>query len=198
MNGVELILGNLHAKAYVQDSEVALITSANFTTGGWRRNRELGVRIQDTALVVQIRAYIFSLLRVATELRVNDWEALSKVAPSSAGPRPPSPHEIHLINSRLQEARLRQIASTGRVSENRIFAETILFLLEHHGPLTTEELHPLVQELHPELCDDRVERIIRGIRFGKRWKHMVRNAQQYLKRRGYITYDATTRKWRLA
>ncbi len=190
-------LGNLHAKAYVQDSEVALVTSANFTTGGWRRNRELGVRIQDAALVDQIRSHILSLFGVATKLNVDDWDVLSEVVSSSVSPRPPSPRETHVISSRLQEARLRQIAPTGRVSENQVFAKTILFLLEHHGPLTTEELHPLVQELHPELCDDRVDRVIRGVHFGKRWKHMVRNAQQYLKRRGRIAYDRATRKWHL-
>lgn len=86
----------------MQDSEVALITLANFTTGGWRRNQELGIHVQDSALVKQIRADILSLFRVATELRADDGEPLSVV-----------------------------------------------------------------------------ERVILGVRFGKRWRHMVRNAQQY-------------------
>jgi hypothetical protein len=38
----------------------------------------------------------------------------------------------------------------------------------------------------PDLCDDAVELLINGQRFGKRWKHAVRNAQQYLKRSGKI------------
>jgi hypothetical protein len=38
--------------------------------------------------------------------------------------------------------------------------------------------------------------VIDGQRFGKRWKHDVRNAQQYLKRQGIIVFDG--RKWQLA
>ncbi len=32
--------------------------------------------------------------------------------------------------------------------------------------------------------------------FGKRWKHAVRNAQQYLKRTGQIVFDG--KRWALA
>lgn len=35
-------LPKLHAKVYVADSDVAIITSANLTIGGLRRNREYG------------------------------------------------------------------------------------------------------------------------------------------------------------
>ncbi|MCX7838180.1 MAG: hypothetical protein N2559_01805, partial [Anaerolineae bacterium] len=35
--------------------------------------------------------------------------------------------------------------------------------------------------------------VINGVHFGKRWKHMVRNAQQSLKKRGVINYDG--RRW---
>ena len=37
----------LHAKAYVADEHTAIVTSANLTNGGLRRNRELGVAITD-------------------------------------------------------------------------------------------------------------------------------------------------------
>jgi hypothetical protein len=36
----------------------------------------------------------------------------------------------------------------------------------------------------PDLCDDSVELVIHCERFGKAWKHHVRNAQQNLKRGG--------------
>jgi hypothetical protein len=38
------------------------------------------------------------------------------------------------------------------------------------------------QEIHPDLCDDDVDRVIHGVRFGRKWKHAVRTAQQQLKR----------------
>jgi hypothetical protein len=43
----------------------------------------------------------------------------------------------------------------------------------------------MIQEIHPDLCDD-VDRMIHGVRFGKNWKHAVRAAQQQLKRNGSI------------
>jgi hypothetical protein len=47
----------------------------------------------------------------------------------------------------------------------------------------------------PDLCDDSVDRVIDGVHFGKKWKHYVRNAQQYLKRSGEIEFDGS--RWRL-
>ena len=75
-----------------------------------------------------------------------------------------------------------------------IFADTIRFLLAK-GPLRTNELNPLIQLLHPDLCDDSVDRVIEGVHFGKKWKHYVRTAQQHLKRRGEIQLDGA--RWHL-
>jgi len=36
---------------------------------------------------------------------------------------------------------------------------------------------------------------IEGVNFGKKWKHYVRNAQQYLKRHGQVQFDGA--RWRL-
>ena len=44
----------LHAKAYVADEHTAIVTSANLTNGGLRRNHELGVAITDPAGVKDI------------------------------------------------------------------------------------------------------------------------------------------------
>jgi hypothetical protein len=37
-----------------------------------------------------------------------------------------------------------------------------------------------------DLCDNTVDRVIDGKRFGKKWKHAVRSAQQHLKRQQKI------------
>ena len=76
-----------------------------------------------------------------------------------------------------------------------MFCDTILYLLQR-GPLATRDLHPLIQSIHPELCDDSIDRVIAGVHFGKRWKHYVRSAQHALKRRGAVLLDGGL--WRLA
>lgn len=78
---------------------------------------------------------------------------------------------------------------------NAIFAETINYLLESRGPLSTPELHRFIQDIHPDICDDSIDRIIDGQHFGKKWKHLVRSAQQYLKRNNIIYLEAD--KWYL-
>jgi hypothetical protein len=52
-----------------------------------------------------------------------------------------------------------------------------------------------VQAIHPDLCDDSIDRVIDGEHFGKKWKHQVRSAQSYLKRIGSV--QLRDGKWRL-
>jgi hypothetical protein len=82
---------------------------------------------------------------------------------------------------------------TGK-SEHEVFVNSVLFVLDREGPLSTAEIHPHIEALHPQLCDGR-ERIIDGRSFGKRWKHQVRNSQQYLKDKGLIELSGGV--WRL-
>ena len=72
-----------------------------------------------------------------------------------------------------------------------VFARTILYLLGQHGAQTTVQLHRMVEAIHPELCDNTIDRVIDGRRFGKKWKHAVRTAQQQLKKRGLVRYMGT-------
>jgi len=80
-------------------------------------------------------------------------------------------------------------------SLHSVFAKTIAYLLQKSGPLPTPTIHDLIQEIHPDLCDDSVDRVINGARFGKKWKHAVRTAQQQLKKKGLV--ELTNGKWRL-
>jgi hypothetical protein len=80
-------------------------------------------------------------------------------------------------------------------SPTKIFEDTILYLLKAQGCLSTRDMHPQIQALHPDLCDDAVDRIIDGQHFGKRWKHMVRTAQSHLKGRDLV--EIADNKWRL-
>lgn len=187
-------LPRMHAKVYVADSRRALVTSANLTPSGLDYNFEYGISLDESALVAKVRedleAYgrlgsivsvteLHSLLGVALELKT-EYSRMEKSASRS----------LKLSFSRtLQKARKEFLsAQVGTRSAHSLYSEAILYALSQ-GPLLTEQLHPRVQILLPDLCNDEIELVINGQRFGKRWKHAVRNAQQYLKRSGQIRFD---------
>jgi hypothetical protein len=76
-------------------------------------------------------------------------------------------------------------ARTGGRTAHAIFADAILHLLAS-DPMSTPDLNRRIQQIHPDLCDDTVDRVIDGQHFGKKWKHGVRTAQVYLRRAGRI------------
>lgn len=51
---------------------------------------------------------------------------------------------------------------------NEIFSNTILYLLKKRNGLSTYEMHPRIQEIHPDICDDSIDRVINGQHFGKK------------------------------
>ena len=190
----------LHAKAYVADEQMAIVTSANLTNGGLRRNRELGVAITDPDGVRDIaddlREYgNLGVLVPADALAELDAMAQqaedSKAAADSAVPISViAGHNAirNNINERLVELRTAGEAFTTntRASITAQFCDAIRYVLRHHGPMSTRDMNPLIQNLLPELCDDEVDRIINGVTFGRKWKHQVRNAQVQLRRDGTI------------
>jgi hypothetical protein len=70
-----------------------------------------------------------------------------------------------------------------------------LYILEKYGGMQTEQLHFYIKQIHPDLCDDSIDRVIDGKHYGKRWKHYVRNSQQHLKSKGLI--ELTNGIWKL-
>ena len=198
----ELIhLPSLHAKVYVADDRVAVVTSANLTQPGIATNLEYGVAFTERRVVQEIRrdfqdyallgarigpSDIEAILRVTRELR----EAFRRKERSS---RAQATREFYEKLEAANVQLLRQRAK-GKTT-HAIFADTILFLLRR-GPLRTTQLHPLIRQLHPDICDDSIDLVIEGVRFGKRWKHHVRNAQVFLRRSGRIYRHAG--RWHLA
>lgn len=194
-------LPRLHAKVYVADSTAAIITSANLTAGGLFRNYEYGVEILDPEAVGRIRdelltysdlgasisqAALVKLAEIADRLR--SVEERVRVAPSS-----PLQREIKQALGEAEDELVRLRLAGGAM--HTVFARTVEYLLNREGPLSTERLHPMVAEIHPDLCDDTVDRVIDGKRFGKKWKHAVRTAQQRLKSQGVIEHTGSV--WRL-
>lgn len=193
-------LPHFHAKIYVFDASLALLGSANLTASGLDSNYEYGVGIREPTLVRRIKddvnAYarignvlpwdqVDELYGVAQEI-ISEYASVQRSAAASARKR---------FNEKLRAANVKFAeALVGARSANALFSQAILYVLSH-GPLPTARMHPQIQSLLPDLCDDSVELVIHGERFGKAWKHQVRNAQQSLKRRGLIDFDG--RAWRL-
>jgi hypothetical protein len=185
---------------YISGSSLAVIGSANFTDGGAFANREYGVALRDAAQVRRVQADIDRYAALGAPVERERLEDLQRRATDL---RAAVHEEQRTIDRRVRElsAELRRntedelirVRVRGR-PVGAIFAETILYLLDR-GPMSTVELHGHVREIHPDLCDDTVDRVIDGQHFGKLWKHHVRNAQQALKRRQKIAFDPEGHLW---
>ncbi|ODS43020.1 MAG: hypothetical protein MSIBF_07200 [Candidatus Altiarchaeales archaeon IMC4] len=196
-------LGRLHAKVYIVDEKIAVITSANLTNGGLLNNFEYGVMIKNEKIVKAIKNDLQKYFNLGN---VFPFETLQEIAKEASElikietnfrEDTKNTKLSKLLNKRAEDLDyeiLKNRVSEGRTI-NSIFAETILYLLEKKGTLTTQELHPMIQDIHPDICDDSIDRIINGQHFGKRWKHFVRNAQQSLKNGGLI--ELKNNKWYL-
>ncbi len=181
----------LHAKVYVADEACAIVASANLTPSGLDSNLEYGVGFTDPTAVRNVRRdlrlyatlgnplsaqAITELERVSDELRT-EFRAIEK----SAEKRLRRKFNETLRNADYQFLR----AQVGTRSAHGLFADAMLYLLSTR-PMATRELHRRLKELLPELCDDSTELVIDGQHFGKRWKHVVRNAQVFLRKKGSI------------
>jgi hypothetical protein len=163
-------------------------------------NVEYGVALTAEGIVKEVRSDFESYASLGAKISINDIEALSiqmegpKVLYEKAE-KSIRAQARHAFEERLQLTRLQLMRHRAKgKTTHAILSNTLRFLLAKR-PLRTEELQPLVQLLHPDLCDDSVDRVIGGVHFGKKWKHYVRNAQQYLKRNGEIRFDGA--RWHL-
>jgi len=161
------------------------------TQGGLFRNFEYGVKISDAALVHKIRADVAEYGALGTRIDQQALKLLSAMAFDLNRVRAQVEKSIkaHLrreFGKRLIdfETEIIRTRAAGR-APHAIFADAIVYLLARR-PMATRELHALIQRVHPDLCDDAVDRVIDGRHFGKKWKHAVRTAQQHLKKAGKI------------
>jgi PLD-like domain len=199
--GFELThLPSVHAKAYVADWKMAIISSGNLTEPGLRGNVEYGVALANGLLVRQLRTDLEGYASLGASVAVEDIAALSGEVQSlkvlfQEAERSIRKKARQAFKEKLKSTHLRLLRHRARgKTTHAILSDTIRFLLAK-GPLRTEELHPMIQLLHPDLCDDSVDRVIDGVHFGKKWKHYVRISQQHLKRRGEIRFDGS--QWHL-
>lgn len=183
-------LGRLHAKVYLIDNSMGIITSANLTRGGLVNNFEYGIVIDDKDMIYAIKS---DMLQYYSLGNVFDKEFLEKINQQS--------NEMFEIRKKAEKTDAAQLLKKSQESLgiellrnrvkggrtiNEIFTETILYILSKKGSLSTQAMHSLIQVAHPDICDDSIDRVINGQNFGKKWKHSVRNAQQSLKKNRQI------------
>ena len=195
-------LPGLHAKVYVADDHLAIVTSGNLTYAALHRNYEYGIRITDGDMVRKIAQDLQEYGSLGSAVALPELEQVAAIAKNlRAGYEDTvkaARGEVRREFERQREAvgeSLRSIRAQAGESTNSIFARTILYLLKDNS-LTTPQINAAIAAIHPDLCDDSIDRVINGVSFGRRWKHMVRNAQLHLRRGGLIQREGHS--WRLA
>lgn len=195
-------LGKLHAKVYIVDNEIGIITSANLTSGGLVNNFEYGILIDDKNVISTIKEDMLKYYSLGNIFDKNLLEKINKETEKLYKIKYETDNLIKdtklaqllkeatwTIDSELLKNRIK-----GRTI-NAIFSDTIKYILKKRGSLSTNKLNPLIQSIHPDICNDSIDRVIEGQHFGKKWKHSVRSAQQSLKDKGLIYLKDA--KWRL-
>ncbi|MCA9287944.1 MAG: phospholipase D family protein [Phycisphaerales bacterium] len=194
-------LPRLHAKVYLADGQRAIVTSGNLTAGGLRYNHECGVLLDAVSAVQRLEREILAYGALGCSLDSNALGEYSDLASSVVDAERREKRSATQAARKALAAALSQAESMlirarlGGGPMHPVFERTILFLLTRSGPLPTTRLHPLVQQIHPDLCDDSVDRVIDGVHFGKKWKHAVRTAQQQLRKKGLV--ELVDGAWRL-
>ena len=198
---------NLHAKVFIADAQSAIVTSGNLTNAALDRNREYGVLFHEEDAVKQIRTHMLAITRIGSLVGVGTIESLLPVeaelrdaeAEVNKNTTPAAQQKLNEIVRRAHPILIG--TQVGDRSANAVFAEAIRYVMSDgvlaDGPQKTAAIAREVQRLLPDLCDDSEELVIKGERFGKAWKHGLRNAQQHLQRNGVLRYDPSSRLWTL-
>lgn len=187
-------LPSLHAKVYVADEKQAIVTSGNLTDSGLERNFEYGVLFTDHDVVCSIREDVLQYAALGSPIDAAQLETFATVVAELREMRELALRQVRSRIRREFDRRLREVDDSilsvraGDRTAHAIFADAILHLLGR-GPMKTVEMHNSIKQIHPDLCDDSVDRIINGQHFGKKWKHGVRTAQVFLRRRGDIRLE---------
>ncbi len=195
LSGLRVVhLPRLHAKIYCADGQRLVLTSGNLTSGGINHNHECGVFVEDDVFAAQVEQELLGIASLGAEVNRDALLAYCDVATEvrfayTAETESASRNARRRLSAALQEAEdtLIRIRLSGD-AVHTVFARTIKFFLKRYGSLSTVQMHPLIQQVHPDLCDDSVDRVIEGQRFWKNWKHAVRTARQQLKKRGEVSY----------
>lgn len=191
-------LPKLHAKVYISDQKKSIITSGNLTNGGLFSNYEYGIQINQEEETKKIYQDINQYCMLGSLIELGTLKSLIDISSQITSRVPQIESSISTEIKNLLEAAQKELIkdrlNVGAI--HNVFSKTLLYVLERNPlGLKTEEIHKQIQEIHPDLCDDSIDRIIDGKSFGKKWKHAIRTSQQHLKKNGLIILE--NEKWRL-
>lgn len=195
----------LHAKVFVADKSTALVTSANLTNGGLWKNYEYGVVINGGNAVQVILDDIYAYMNlggvVSREFLDIVENKIDELAQNKKGIEVNNATKSLQRKAQQSQEELQDVLLANRIRKgktvNALFCDTILFVLQKHKDgLTTGQIHREVQLIHPDICDDSIDRVINGQHYGKKWKHYVRRAQEYLQENGKVV--RVDSKWKLS
>lgn len=185
-------LPSLHAKVYISDNTRAVVTSSNLTQNGIVYNYEYGICFDREPIIKAIRADVLEFAALGSRITPGDLASLALAADElreirrsverSAKRRLAAEFERRLS---VIEDQIIRVRAEGQ-SLNMILERTIPYILRD-GPKSTSQIHAAIQRIHPDLCDDSIDRVIDGRHYGRKWKHAVRSAQTHLKDRGVVT-----------
>lgn len=215
---------DLHAKTYVADESLAIVTSGNLTWRSLNDNYEYGVKITKPVLVRQVIADIQERsssnapVPIPRLAEISDWarQAQSEIEASRRS-------EITAVRELQEKLDTVLPNSWRRMSENEstailpelqpkpgetphsVFTRAILHILQEgplpnqQGTLTTTETYDSISRMYPELCNNSVIKVHRHSGFTEPlWRYQVRTAQEHLKQRGVIDrVGGRGSKWRL-
>lgn len=198
-----IALPNLHAKVFIADGRMALITSGNLTFSAFNRNIEYGVLLRQSALVRKVRGDMLAFTRLGSEvgaatlaeLMAIEGDILQATADLRSSAKTSAKRKFDEVMGRSKS--LFAAAQVGNRSAHAVFGEAIQFVLER-GPQTTKLIQQQVAQMLPALCDETDYFYIRGERYGRAWKRRFRHAQLHLKRKGVLSYDPGAKVWMLA
>ncbi|MCA0335208.1 MAG: phospholipase D-like domain-containing protein [Bacteroidetes bacterium] len=191
-------LPKLHAKVYISDRKKSIITSGNLTNGGLFSNFEYGIQINQEVETQKIYQDINQYCQLGSLIEKDTLLSLIDISSQITRQIPKLESNISSeIKNLLESAQNELVKDRLNVGAiHNVFSKTILYVLEKNPQgLKTEDIHQEIKEIHPDLCDDLIDRIIDGKSFGKKWKHAVRTSQQHLKKSGLIILEND--KWKL-
>lgn len=202
INSVQLFhLPRLHAKVYVSDTNKAIITSGNLTAGGLYNNFEYGIFTDNEISIDCIKNDLLHYGNLGALINYDEIKTYCSIS-----------EEVKLLYRQKEKSARKDIennfkivlekaetelikAKIGVGTLHSVFEKTIYYLLQKNICLPTSSLNEQIAQIHPDLCNDEVDRVINGIHFGKKWKHAVRTAQQHLKKKRII--DLENGNWKI-
>lgn len=194
-------LPKLHAKVYIQDNKKAIVTSGNLTAGGLYNNFEYGIFTNDANFVSYIKNDLTDYGNLGALINCKDIQNYcnlsEKISDIYIKKEKSFSKEIEIqFNNAIEKANDELIKfklAGGKI--HPVFEKTILYILHKFGALNQDTINVFIQEIHPDLCDNKIDRVINGVTFGKKWKHAARTAMQRLKRNKNV--EIINGKWTL-